>query len=116
MTPKLENRILATPLIIFLLLMLGFPTLLNIVYSLSNVSFETLRTPTFIGGKNYLGVINDPEFWTASWFSLKFGLSTALAECTLGLFLAAYLAPIIRKNTWLIAVLIMPMMIEPAMM
>lgn len=61
-------------------------------------------------------VIHDPEFWSASWFSLKFGFTTAISECLLGLGLAVYLAPIIRKNNWIIAILIMPMIIAPAMM
>lgn len=116
MTRSTENRILATPLILFLLVMLGFPTILDIVYSFSAVSFENLRAPTFNGGVNYLNVLSDPEFWSAVWFSLKFGVATSLAECLLGLVLAVYLAPIIRKNTWMIAVLILPMMIAPAMM
>lgn len=116
MSPSAENRILATPLVLFLVAMLGFPTFLDILYSFSEVSFENLRAPTLNGGKNYVTVVNDPEFWSASWFSLKFGITTALAECVLGLALAVYLAPIIRKNTWMIAILIMPMMIAPAMM
>ncbi|MBG6207974.1 multiple sugar transport system permease protein [Labrenzia sp. EL_126] len=116
MTRSTENRILATPLVLFLLVMLGFPTILDIIYSFSEVSFENLRSPTFNGGQNYISILNDPEFWSASWFSMKFGLATAFAECILGLVLAVYLAPIIRKNTWMIAVLIMPMMIAPAMM
>lgn len=116
MTQVTENRILAAPLVVFLLAMLGFPTLLDILYSFSEVSFENLRSPRLSGGQNYREVVSDPEFWSASWFSLKFGLATALAECVLGLMLAVYLAPIIRKNTWMIAVLIMPMMIAPAMM
>ncbi|WIY24579.1 carbohydrate ABC transporter permease [Parasedimentitalea psychrophila] len=116
MSPKIENRILATPIVLFLLVMLGFPAVLDILYSFSEVSFENLRAPTLNGGKNFVKVVNDPEFWAASWFSLKFGVATALSECILGLVLAVYLAPIIRKNNWMIAVLIMPMIIAPAMM
>lgn len=116
MTPKIENRVLATPVVLFLLAMLGFPTIIDILYSFSDVSFETLKSPTLNGGENFAKVINDPEFWSATWFSLKFGTLTALSECVLGLVLAVYLAPIIKKNNWMIAVLIMPMIIAPAMM
>ena len=111
-----ESRVLAAPTVIFLLLMLGFPTVLDVIYSFSNVSFETLRAPVFNGGSNFREVIADPEFWAASWFSLKFGLSTAIAECLLGLFLAVYLAPLFRQRSWLLAILIMPMIVAPAMM
>lgn len=116
MKPSTENRILATPIVVFLLAMLGFPALIDLLYSFSDVSFETLRSPKLNGVQNFAEVMRDPEFWSASWFSLKFGVSTALAECLLGLALAVYLAPIIRNNSWIIAVLIMPMIIAPAMM
>lgn len=116
MTTIKENRILATPVVLFLLAMLGFPTIIDIVYSFSEVSFENLRSPRLNGGQNFVTVFNDAEFWAASWFSLRFGLATAFAECALGLILAVYLAPIIRTNNWMIAVLIMPMIIAPAMM
>ncbi len=116
MKASTENRILATPIVVFLLAMLGFPALIDILYSFSDVSFETLRSPKLNGVQNFVEVMRDPEFWSASWFSLKFGVSTALAECIIGLALAVYLAPIIRNNSWIIAVLIMPMIIAPAMM
>ena len=116
MTRTRENRILATPLVLFLLAMLGFPTIIDVIYSFSDVTFETLRSPTLNGGKNFKTVIVDPEFWSATWFSLRFGILTALAECLLGLALAVYLSPIIRNNTWMLAILIMPMIIAPAMM
>jgi len=115
-TPKIENRILATPIVLFLLAMLGFPAIVDVIYSFSEVSFETLRTPKLNGGQNFLTLVNDSEFWAASWFSLKFGFTTAISETIIGLGLAVYLAPIIRKNNWMIAVLIMPMIISPAMM
>lgn len=116
MTPKIENRVLAAPVVVFLLAMLGFPVLIDIIYSFSEVSFETLRSPKLNYGENFYKVVNDPEFWSASWFSLKFGVLTALAECILGLLLAVYLTPIIKKNNWMIAILIMPMIIAPVMM
>lgn len=113
---RLENAALAAPLVLFLLALLGFPTLLDIVYSLSEVRFETLRAPSFIGLGNFAAVLTDPEFWQASWFSLKFATLTAGAECLLGLALAIYLAPLLRRHPWLLAILIMPMIVAPAMM
>lgn len=111
-----ENSVLATPMVLFLLFLLGFPTVLDIIYGFSDVTFETLRNPDFNGLENFRTVIADDDFWRASWFSLKFGTLTALAECTLGLFLAVYLAPLIRKHSWLLAFLIAPMIVAPAMM
>lgn len=116
MTPRTETRILATPLVLFLLALLGFPTILNLVYSLSEVSFETLRAPRIEGFGNFADVLGDGAFWGSLWFSLRFGALTAVAEVALGLFLAVFLSPILRRHSWLLAILTLPMMVAPAMM
>ncbi|MDB5563080.1 MAG: transporter permease [Hyphomicrobiales bacterium] len=112
---RTEWKILASPLVVFLLLFLGFPAIVNLIYSLSQVSFESLRSPTLTGPQNYLDVLTDSSFWSACWFSLRFGLITAVAECLLGLFLAIFLAPLIEKHSFLMAPLMLPLMVAPAM-
>ncbi|MAQ85364.1 carbohydrate ABC transporter permease [Psychromarinibacter halotolerans] len=116
LSQRSENAILTAPLVLFLLALLGFPTVLDIVYSLSDVSFETLRAPTFTGLDNFRAVLADPDFWQATWFSLSFAVLTSVAECVLGLALAIYFSPILRRAPWMLAILIMPMIIAPAMM
>jgi multiple sugar transport system permease protein len=110
-----EWALLATPLIVFLLLFLGFPTILDIIYSLSQVTFETLRSPSIAGFANYGDVVMDHAFWSACWFSLRFGLLTAGAECLIGLWLAIYLSPLIARRPALMAPLMLPLMVAPAM-
>ena len=111
-----QNWLLATPLVMFLLLLLGFPVLLSLVYGLSETSFQTLVRPRFIGLDNFRAVLESRDFWQAAWFSLRFALSTALLQCLIGLFLAVYLAPLLRRYGWMIAILIIPMIVAPAMM
>ncbi|MFY8030995.1 MAG: carbohydrate ABC transporter permease [Devosia sp.] len=106
---------LTTPLVGFLLLFLGFPALVNLLYSISTVTFETLRSPTISGFGNYFAVLFDPEFWQASWFSLRFGVLTAVVECLLGLALAIFLSPLLEKRSGLMAPLMLPLMVAPAM-
>lgn len=115
LVPKQENAILASPMVLFLLALLGFPVVLSIIYGFSEASFESLMSPKFIGLENFRLVLQDSSFWDAGWFSLRFGVITALLECLLGLFLAVYLAPLIRKHGWMVAVLIIPMIVAPAM-
>ena len=110
-----ESLILASPLVIFLLLFLGFPSVVNLVYSVSDVRFETLRSPTLSGLGNYLSVLTDASFWRATWFSLRFGLMTAAAECAIGLFLAVFLSPLLTARSSLMAPLMLPLMVAPAM-
>jgi len=113
---RLENAILTAPLVLFLLVLLGFPTVLDLIYAVSEVDFETLRAPRFSGLDNLAAVLGDGDFWQASWFSLRFATVTALAECALGLALAVYLSPLLRRVPWLLAILIMPMIVAPALM
>lgn len=114
-TKSLEWKLLTAPLVAFLLLFLGFPVLLDLYYSLSQVRFETLRSPVLTGPENYLTVLADGAFWRASWFSLRFGLITALAQCVIGLGLAIFLAPLIEKRSGLMAPLMLPLMVAPAL-
>ena len=108
-------RAFASPLVGFLLLFLGFPILIDLVYSLSRVSFTNLRSPEIVGFENYSAVLGDSQFWRASWFSLRFGVITAVLECVLGLGLAVFLSPLIEKRSWLMAPLMLPLMVAPAM-
>ncbi len=113
---RTENALLTLPLLVLLVVMLGFPTLLDIVYSLSHVSFEAIRSPKLAGFSNFTATLADPGFWKAVWFSLRFAVITAAIECVLGLVLAIYLSPLLRRFPALLAILIMPMVIAPAMM
>ena len=112
---RTEWTLLATPMVVFLLVFLGLPALVNLVYSVSEVSFETLRAPELSGFGNYRAAVADPAFWRAGWFSLRFGLLTAVIECGAGLFLAVFLSPLLRARSWTIAVLMMPLMVAPSL-
>ena len=68
---RTEWALLATPMVAFLVLLLGLPILLNLLYSVSEVSFETLRSPQVTGFGNYAEALSDPAFWRATWFSTR---------------------------------------------
>ena len=110
-----ESLPLIAPVTGFLLLFLAFPLIVDLVYSVSRVSFENLRAPEFEGFGNYAEVLTDETFWQAAGFSFKFGLLTATAETLLGLGLAVFLSPLLAQRPWLMAILMMPMMVAPAM-
>ena len=110
-----EGRILITPLVMFMAVLLGFPLIADLVYSVSDVGFENITAPKLSGFGNYAAALRDPEFWQSAWFSLRFGLVAAVLEVFLGLSLAIYLAPLLNKRPWLIAFLMLPMMVAPAL-
>lgn len=109
------GQYLLAPLVLFLLALLGFPLLVDLLYSVSEVSFENIRSPTLTGFENYRLAIVDPEFWQAAWFSLKFGLLASIIQVLAGLFLAIFLSPLLVQRPWLLALLMLPMMVAPAL-
>ncbi|MFO1068276.1 MAG: sugar ABC transporter permease [Geminicoccaceae bacterium] len=112
---RTEGALLLAPLVLFLVLLLGFPALANLVYSLSQVTFRTIRDPAWLGFGNYVAAATDPAFWHALGFSLRFALVTAAVEVVLGLALALALEPLLSRHKWLLALLLLPMMVSPAL-
>ncbi len=112
---RLGWALLASPLVLFLVVFLGFPTVVDLVYSFSAVGFENLRSPELRGLDNYVAVLGEPSFWRAGWFSLRFALLTAIVECGLGLALAVFLAPLLAGHNRLLAILLLPIMVAPAL-
>ncbi len=110
-----QGLFLIAPMTSFLLAMLALPLAIDIVYALSRVTFETLRHPRLEGFGNFVAVLRDASFWQAMGFSLRFAVLAALAQIALGLFLAIFLAPLFALAPWLMAVLMLPMMLAPAL-
>ena len=110
-----DGYILIAPVTVFLLIMLAIPCVVDLLYSVSRVTFETLRSPSYLGLANFASVVRDRAFWSAMLFSLRFALLTTLAQVAIGIFLAVFLAPLLSKRPWLIAILMLPMMAAPAL-
>ena len=110
-----QGLALIAPLTVFLLALLGLPLLIDIVYALSHVTFETLRQPRLQGFGNFVTVLKDPGFWQAMGFSLRFAIVAAVAQLAIGLSLAIFLAPLFALAPWLLAVLMLPTMLAPAL-
>ncbi|MCB8881111.1 sugar ABC transporter permease [Acidisoma cellulosilytica] len=106
---------LLAPLIAFLVITLGFPLATDLVYSVSTVSFTALWSPHWRGLGNFVDVLQDPVFWQAAGFSLRFAVIATVAEVALGFALVLILNPLLERHGWLIAFLILPMMISPAL-
>src|SRR5207244_1760030 len=90
-----DAYIMIAPITAFLLVMLAIPFLVDLVYSVSRVTFETIRAPSFIGLGNFLKVMRDDGFWNAMFFSLRFAVLVTLAQVAIGLFLAIFLSPLL---------------------
>ncbi|MBV9243338.1 MAG: sugar ABC transporter permease, partial [Methylobacteriaceae bacterium] len=107
--------VMIAPITAFLVVMLAIPLLVDLVYAVSNVTFETIRAPSFAGSRNFALVFADRDFWNAMLFSLRFALLVTIAQVSLGLVLAIFLAPLLKAWPWLMAILMLPMMVAPAL-
>ena len=107
---------LIAPLAIFMVVWLGFPFLSNLYYSLSDVTFETLGSPTLTGLHNFADAANSAAFWQSLWFSLRFAVIATTAQIIIALTLAIALRPLLERYRFLLAILILPLMISPALM
>lgn len=110
-----DGFVLIAPLTLFLLAMLGLPFAIDVIYAVSRVTFETIRHPQIEGFGNFTAVLKDSAFWQAMGFSLHFALLTAAAELVIGLILAIFLAPLFAVIPSLMAILMLPMMMAPAL-
>lgn len=108
--------LLILPLVLFLLATLGFPLLANFYYSVTNLTFENLRNPTLTGLQNYREVLSDSTFWHSLGFSFRFALVATIVEVALGLAFALAFQPILDRYKPLLALVLLPMMISPALM
>jgi multiple sugar transport system permease protein len=110
-----DGWLMIAPLTALLLVMLAVPLAVDCVYAVSRVTFETLRAPSIVGPHNFFVVLRDREFWGAMWFSLRFAVLVTAAELFLALALAIFLAPLLARFPWLMAPLLLPMMVAPAL-
>jgi multiple sugar transport system permease protein len=110
-----DGAMMIAPLTAFLLVILAVPLVVDCIYAVSHVTFETLHAPRFVGLGNFTVVLGDSEFWRALLFSLRFALLATAAEVALALFLAIFLAPLLARLPWLMAPLMLPMMVAPAL-
>jgi multiple sugar transport system permease protein len=115
MRERASARALLVPLCLFMAALLGFPTLINLWYSFSDVSFQNM-VGSFVGLDNYAAAISNPRMWQALGFSLKFAVICTLLEVGAALILVFILHPLLVKRPWMTAILMLPMMVSPALM
>ncbi len=108
--------LLLAPLLLLVLALLGYPLLTNLLYSVSSVTFENIRAPVLSGLGNYAAVLNDAGFWRALGFSLRFAVACTVLEVAVGFALALLFEPLLARRKPLLALLLLPMMVSPALM
>jgi len=105
------GRLMIAPAILYIVLLIGFPFLLALYYSLSDITIGS-RTMSFVGLKNFKAVIQTPTFQQ----SLKNTLIFTFISQAVVLVLAKVLALALLKNfkgKWLVRLLILLPWVAP---
>src|SRR5947207_5921002 len=83
---RFKGYLLVLPAVVYVLALLGFPLVLGIWYSLTDVTVA--RDGRFIGLKNFVDAWNDPTFKLAIRNTLIIAVAATLAKITLSVALA----------------------------
>ena len=85
------------PAILYILILIGFPLLLALYFSLTNISVYNLQSGYgFVGIKNFTGLLNDSIFRQALGNTLIFAISSQILSMILGKIMAL----ILMQNFW----------------
>lgn len=105
--------LLLLPGILVLLAVVGFPMLYSLYLSFTNYTLTTARDFHFVGLENYIALLKDPVFWKAFGRTVLFMALATNLEFLIGLGIAQLMSKVIRGQSVLRTVMMMPMMFAP---
>jgi multiple sugar transport system permease protein len=89
---KTTNYLFVAPMLVYMILMMGYSIFVNLQMSLYDVDVTTFRSGTarFIGLDNYVNLLNNPAFLKAGFLSLAFTITSILLQFSIGFALALF--------------------------
>src|SRR5689334_18576376 len=89
---KGTNYLFVAPMLIFMILMVGYPIFVNIQMSFYDVNVQTFRSgnAAFVGLDNYLKLLQDPAFVKAVLLSFTFTSISIALQFSVGFALALF--------------------------
>jgi multiple sugar transport system permease protein len=111
--PRLKGYLLVLPAVIYVLALLGFPLVLGVWYSLTDVT--VVRDGHFIGLKNFVDAVRDPTFRLALRNTLIIATVATAAKITLSVALAFLLLGAFRGRSALRTLFVLPWTIPIAL-
>jgi trehalose/maltose transport system permease protein len=79
---------LIVPAVLVVFLVIGYPLIQVLVYSVLKYKLDGVTPPSFVGLGNYVFILTDPDFWLAVQNTLIFSVFSVTLECVLGLTVA----------------------------
>jgi trehalose/maltose transport system permease protein len=79
---------LIVPAVLVVFLVIGYPLIQVLVYSVLKYKLDGVTPPSFVGLGNYLFILTDSDFWHAVAITLIFSVCSVTLEAVLGLTVA----------------------------
>jgi len=109
---KWLGRVMLAPAITYIVALIGFPLLLALFYSVSNVTVGSYGWPSFVGLANFRNAIGNPTFPRALWNTLVFALVSQFFVMILATILAISLQREFRGK-WVVRLMILLPWVAP---
>lgn len=99
---------LILPAVFVVFLVIGFPLVQVIVYSVLKYKLDGVTPWSFVGFDNYLFIFSDSDFWHAVWVTLIFSFFSVTIEAALGLTVALVANSEFKGRTLLRVAILIP--------
>jgi multiple sugar transport system permease protein len=94
-------------------LLMVIPLVTTIWLSMTDLFLRDLDSAPFVGLKNYREVLSDPNFWSATRFTLLFVAITVPIEILLGMAFALLIDRVNRFRSMYLAAMLLPFIVTP---
>jgi multiple sugar transport system permease protein len=105
--PEWLGPLMIAPAVLYIVLVVGFPFVLAILYAFSSVTVGS-RTLDFVGFRNFIAVLETPKFQTALKNTFIFAVTSQLLVMILGTILAMALSRDFRGKWFVRLLLLLP--------
>ncbi len=113
-TEKTVKWAFLLPALVYLMLMAIFPLIWTLVLSLTKWHANLMPKPQWVGLDNYrYFLFENPRFWNALWFTLRYVGISVTVELVIGLGLASLLSQNFRGKSFFRVVYLIPMACPP---
>jgi trehalose/maltose transport system permease protein len=99
---------LITPAVVVVFLVIGFPLIQVLIFSLITYKLDGVTPATFCGFNNYAFVLSDPDFWQSVWTTLTFTFFSVILETVLGVTVAMVANSKFKGRSWLRVAMLVP--------
>ncbi|MFQ5625014.1 MAG: carbohydrate ABC transporter permease, partial [Paracoccaceae bacterium] len=105
------GRLMIAPAVFYIILLVGFPFLLALFYSVSDITVGSVGT-NFVGLRNFRGIMENPTFWEALRNTFIFAIGSQVIVLVLAKVLALALLKDFRGK-WLVRLMILLPWVAP---